>query len=333
MYHDYYVFAQDDWKVTPRLTLNLGLRWDRYGAPSEAHNIIAQFTNFFSCNYLDPACLATLRVGPVTRMWPTQNHDFAPRVGFAWDVLGNHKMAVRGGYGIYYDRIFDNIWSNGAWNPPFYALIDFEADAGDAIYYSNPSSIGAAYDPNGPCGQIPHAPNPALGCSGKRVSLRTMDQHMRDSSGQNFYFGVEREFPGSMLLRANYQGLLGRHLPMLENLNRFDGDAANGTLSPVLPNPLYNGFNYRSNSVTSNYHALVLQAQKRMSHGLQFDAGYTYGKLLDRNSELFAGCSALGGQHRLLLHHQQEPRRWNTGADRSITATRSSSAPSTRSPS
>ena len=293
VYHDYYVFAQDDWKVTPRLTLNLGMRWDRYGAPSEIHNILAQFTNFFSCNYLDPACLSTLRVGPVSRMWPTQNHDFAPRLGFAWDVLGNHKMALRGGFGIYYDRIFDNIWSNGAWNPPFYALIDFEDDAGDSVYYSNPSSIGAAYNPNGPCGQIPHAPNPALGCSGKRVSLRSMDQHMRDSSGQNFYFGLEREVPGNMLLRANYQGLLGRHLPMLENLNRYDGDAANGTLSPVLPNPLYNGFNYRSNSVTSNYHALVLQAQKRMSHGLQFDTGYTYSKLLDRNSELFAGCSLL----------------------------------------
>ncbi len=291
VYHDYYFFAQDDWKIKPRLTLNLGLRWDRYGAPSEAHNIIAQFTNFFSCNYLDPACLPTLRVGPVTRMWPTQNHDFAPRIGFAWDVLGNHKMAIRGGFGIYYDRIFDNIWSNGAWNPPFYALIDFEDDAGDNIYYSNPASIGAAYDPNGPCGQIPHGPSP--GCSGKRVSLRTMDQHMRDSSGQNFYLAVERELPGNLLLRANYQGLLGRHLPMLENLNRYDGDAANSGLSPVLPNPLYNGFNYRSNSVTSNYHALVLQAQKRMSHGLQFDTGYTFGKLLDRNSELFAGCSLL----------------------------------------
>jgi hypothetical protein len=294
VYHDWYWFAQDDWKATPRLTLNLGLRWDRYGAPSEVHGIISQFTNFFSCNFLDAGCLSTLRVGPAARMWPTPNHDFAPRIGFAYDVLGNHKMAIRGGYGVYYDRIFDNIWSNGAWNPPFYALADFEADTGDAIYYSNPASIGAAYDPTGPCGQIPHAPSP--GCTGKRSSLRSMDQHMRDSSGQNFYLGVEREVPGNLLVRANYQAELGRHLPMLENLNRVDGDAANSTLSPVLPNALYNGFNYRSNSVSSNYHALVLQAQKRMSHGLQFDTGYTWSKLLDVNSELFAGCSTIGAQ-------------------------------------
>jgi hypothetical protein len=286
-YHDYYVFAQDDWKLTPRLTVNLGLRWDRYGAPGEAHNIISQFTNM-GCNILDPACLAGLRVGPVSRMWPTRNKDFGPRLGFAWDVFGNGKASVRGGYGIYYDRIFDNIWSNGAWNPPFYALIDFQADLGDAVFYSNPASIGAAYDTSNP---IPHP--------GKRVSLLTMDQNMKDSSVQNFHLGVERQVLGSFLLRAQYQGSLGRHLPMLENYNRYDGDAygvaSKTSLTAVLPNPLYNGFNYRSNSITSTYHSLVLEAQKRIGHGLQFETGYTFSKLLDLNSDLFAGCSTIGG--------------------------------------
>jgi hypothetical protein len=197
-------------------------------------------------------------------------------------------MAVRGGYGIYYDRIFDNVWSNGAWNPPFYALLDFQADAGDAIFYSNPASIGSAYNPNGPNGPIPYP--------GKRVSVRTMDQNMKDSSGHNYYFGVERQFFGGLLLRANYQGSFGRHLPMLENYNRVDGIGYNNTLTPIRPNPLYSGFNYRSNSVSSSYNALVVEAQKRMGHGLQFQTGYTYSKLLDVNSDLFAGCSTIGGQ-------------------------------------
>jgi hypothetical protein len=294
MYHDNYWFVQDDWKATPRLTLNLGLRWDRYGAPTEAHGLIAQFTNF-DCNPLDVSCVANARVNKVPRMWNTRNGDFGPRLGFAYDVFGNGKMAIRGGFGIFYDRIFDNIWSNGAWNPPLYALIDFEADTGDAIYYSNPPSIGAAYNPNGPCGPIPYGPNPATGCTGnKRVSVRTMNQHLKDSSGQNFYFGVEHQIGGSMLVRANYQGELGRHLAMLQNENRFDGDSANSSLSFKRPNPLYTGFNYRNNAVSSNYNALVVEAQKRMSHGLQFQTGYTYSKLLDYNSELFAGCSTVG---------------------------------------
>ena len=110
------------------------------------------------------------------------------------------------------------------------------------------------------------------------VSLRTMDQNMKDSSVQNFHLGLERQVLGSFLLRAQYQGSLGRHLPMLENYNRYDGDAY-GVASPtsltaVLPNALYNGFNYRSNSITSSYHALVLEAQKHHGHGLQFETGH-----------------------------------------------------------
>ncbi len=283
--HDYSVFAQDDWKITPRLTLNLGLRWERFGAPGEDHGIIAQFTNI-NCNILtDRACIGAARVNPVSRMWKTNNKDFGPRIGFAWDPQGKGKMAVRGGYGIFYDRIFDNIWSNGAWNPPFYALIDFSGGCGDAVFYSNPASIGAAYDPSNP---IPHP--------GKRVSVRTMDVNMRDSSGQNYYLGVEREFFGGLLLSAKYQGSMGRHEPMLENYNRTDGQAYNATLANVRPNPLYTGFNYRSNSVSSNYNSLIVEAQKRMGHGLQFQTGYTYSKLLDVNSELFAGCSSIGAR-------------------------------------
>jgi len=297
--HDYAVFAQDDWKVNAHLTLNLGLRWERFGAPSEDHGIMAQFTNI-NCNILtDRACISAARVNPVSRMWKTNNKDFGPRIGFAWDPQGKGKMAVRGGYGIFFDRIFDNIWSNGAWNPPFYALIDFNAaGCGDSIFYSNPASIGAAYDPTNP---IPHP--------GKRVSVRTMDVNMRDSSGQNYYLGVEREFFGGLLLSAKYQGSMGRHLPMLENYNRTDGQAYNVTydntttpptfvsaFSNRRPNALYTGFNYRSNSVSSNYNSLIVEAQKRMGHGLQFQTGYTYSKLLDVNSELFAGCSNIGSR-------------------------------------
>src|SRR5258708_30903587 len=123
-----------------------------------------------------------------------------------------------------------------------------------------------------------------------------MDQNMHDSSGQNFFLGAERQFLGNFLFRVNYQGSMGRHLPMLENYNRTDGEAYNAAFSNIRPNPLYTGFNYRSYSVSSNYNSLVVEAQKRMGHGLQFQTGYTYSKLLDVNSELFAGCSSIGAR-------------------------------------
>ena len=157
-------FFNDSWKVSRRLTLNLGLRWERYGAPTETHNEIAQFTNLSTASIAD---IANARVTPVTSMWKTPNHDFGPRVGFAYDLFGDGTTSIRGGFGISYDRLFDNIWSNGAWNPPFYALLDHDATASDSIYYSVPPTNGNTFVPGQPIG---------------RVSVRTMDVNMKDSS-------------------------------------------------------------------------------------------------------------------------------------------------------
>jgi hypothetical protein len=278
---DSFLFVQDDWKVSRRVTLNLGLRWERFGAPYEVNGKLAQFTNL-TC--LSIQCIAAARTGPVSSMWKTNNRDFAPRVGFAWDLFGNGKTAVRGSYGIYYDRIFDNVWSNGAWNPPFYALVDFDASGPDTIFYSLPTSVGPAYKPD-------TLPGPA-----GRVSVRTMDVHMRDSSVQNMSLGIEQQMKGNMLFHVFYQGSLGRHLPVLMNLNRYDGLRYNKTLAATNPpNDLYTGFNYRANNVNSSYHSLVAEVTKRYSHGLTFQFSYVWSKLMDYGSDLFSGESRQSG--------------------------------------
>jgi hypothetical protein len=273
------VFVNDDWRITPRLTLNLGLRWERYGAPTEAHNVIAQFKNL---NGYDPASIAAARVNPVTSMWNTPNGDFGPRVGFAYDVFGDGKTSIRGGFSISYDRLFDNIWSNGAWNPPFYFLLDHSATAGDAIAYTIPPSI-VGYTPG----------SSAL----PRVSVRTMDVHMKDSSVQSHYVGIERQFFHNYLLRVSYQGSMGHHLSQLMNLNRFDGSEYNATLSTAnsRPNPYYTGFNYRANNLNSHYTSMVSEVQKRFSNGLQFQFSFTWSKLMDEGSDLFTGSTTTGG--------------------------------------
>lgn len=286
--NDTYAFVQDDFKVTPHFTLNLGLRWDRYGAPTEQHGILAQFTNFNCLNsnsisYID--CVGNARTGPVASMWNTRNKDFGPRFGFAWDVFGNGHTSLRGGYGISYDRIFDNVWSNGAWNPPFYALINWDATASDTVFYTDPASPSPSYVPNS-------IPGPA-----GRVSIRTMENNLKDSSTQNFYLGVERQLKENFLLRVNWQGSMGRHLPVLMNYNRYDGmeyNPTDSTSNPGRPNSLYTGFNYRANNVSSNYNALVAEVQKRLSKGLQFQFGYTWSHLLDYGSDLFTGSTTQG---------------------------------------
>ncbi len=279
------LFIQDDFKVTPRLTLNLGLRWERYGAPTEQHNVLAQFQNFncLTGGFNFKTCIANARIGPAPSMWNTRNKDFAPRLGFAYDMFGDGRTSLRAGFGISYDRLFDNIWSNGAWNPPFYALFDADATSGDTIFYNDPAAVVPSYVPNS-------LPGPA-----GRVSVRTMENTLKDSSVQNYYGGIEHQFGRNVLLRVNYQGSLGRHLSVLMNWNRSDGICYTPRLSCVRPNSLYTGFNYRSNNVTSNYNSLVAEIQKRYSNGLQFQGGYTWGHLLDFGSDLFQGSTLIGG--------------------------------------
>jgi hypothetical protein len=269
-------FFNDSWKFNKRLTLNLGLRWERYGAPTEANNEIAQFTNLSTATIAD---IANARVTPVTSMWKTPNKDFGPRVGFAYDVFGNGSTSLRGGYGISYDRLFDNIWSNGAWNPPFYALIDHDATQGDAVNYTVPPTTGSTF---------------VAGQALPRVSVRTMDVNMKDSSVDNYYLGVEHQFWHDFLLRVNYQGSFGRHLSQLMNLNRYDGMYYNEGLGGSRPNSQYSGFNYRANNINSEYNSMTTEVQKRFSHGLQMQFSFSWSKLMDEGSDLFSGSTTSG---------------------------------------
>ena len=97
---------------------------------------------------------------------------------------------------------------------------------------------------------------------------------------RTYYFGIEHQFLRDLLFRINYQGSQGRHLPVLMNLNRYDGLRYNPNLTATPPpNPLYTGFNYRANNVNSHYNSMVLELQKRMSRGLPFQFGDTWSKL------------------------------------------------------
>ena len=103
LFHEYGFFAQDDWKIAPRLTLNAGLRWEFLPVPFEQdgqQGILTPQNVFNTAGEAD-----NIAVQPSTKWWNNNYTSFAPRFGFAWDVFGDGKMAIRGGYGIFNDRI------------------------------------------------------------------------------------------------------------------------------------------------------------------------------------------------------------------------------------
>ncbi|MFQ5929776.1 MAG: TonB-dependent receptor domain-containing protein, partial [Acidobacteriota bacterium] len=295
-------FIQDDWKVHPRLTLNLGLRWDYFGPTTEATGKLSSMRFPSGANYFERIANAT--VGAVDQLYEDDFNNFAPRFGFAWDIFGDSSMALRGGYGISYDKIFFNVGANSRFNPPFFGL----ASLSDIFFGDDLSTFPLlGPDPDDIFGGfLGIVVAPALGFDerggviGTRLNLRVLDPNIRDSYVHSAFLGVQRELPWEMVFEFNYQGTFGKKLGFIGDPARFNGDLV-GAVSPLGTfegdtrlnrlNPSFLSFNLRQNRITSNYHGFNLQLAKRMTQGVAFNAAYTFGHSLDFNSDVFGSGS------------------------------------------
>ncbi len=267
---DYGFFAQDDWRISPRITLNFGLRWEYEKMPDP------QIPN--------PKLSATSQ-------FPSDTSNWGPRVGFAWDIAGRGKSVIRGGYGIYYGRIINSTISN--------AITNTGVDQGQLpITISSPGATGAPLYPNvlasGPTLPpdvvvfAPVTPNPLI---------------------HEFDVVFEQQIATNTAVSVSYIGSLGRNLPIFIDSNlptakgtityRFSGGENDGkTLTLPLfigPRPTagFGRITVISDTVESKYNALVLQFNRRMTGGLQFQTFYTYSNSFDtgQSSQTFTSAN------------------------------------------
>jgi len=309
-------YIQDNWKIHPHFTLNLGVRWEYQGPP---HNFRPGLdSNFYLGATTTPAawlsgsnplCLAdgTPNGNPFfpcgsdqfkrvangifsvrdKNIWAKDTNNFAPRVGFAWDVKGNSKLVLRWGGGAFYDRIWNNLFENIRFNPPYFAF----------------AGIGTFFDgtPVGPLslpGFFQYPINPSLFATATAASPRHMDENLVLPYVQQYFFGVQYQFANNYAFHANYTSTLGRKLTGLIDLNTYPGRTVPGFRS-TRPNAAIGSDNSRTNAFKSNYHGLELQLIKRMSRGLQFQANYTYSKAIDEISDAFSGKDTLRPTNKL----------------------------------
>jgi len=286
-YHQAEIYFQDDWKATKRLTLNLGLRW--FYIP---HVYSDQITMFMVSHY-NPGKAPTVTPGGIIVagsgdtmngiVYPgqngiprglTENHwnTFAPRIGFAWDLFGDGKTAIRGGYGMGYHRIEGNDEYSMVMNPPYSRVANFFSPP-----FDNPAAGAAA----------PLTP-PSLG---------GVDPVYKVPMAQNWSLGVQRELTPNLMLSVAYVGSRGSHINYTTNINQplpamgydFDPRIActattpypcTGRVSTDYVRP-YQGWSSISNWVTdgySIYHSLQVNLQKKLSHGLTLGTAYTWSK-------------------------------------------------------
>jgi hypothetical protein len=308
----YGFFAQDDWKAHRRLTLNLGLRYELNTRYTDVQNRLTRFDPEFAGGRLLIAGTSKAYIpgrgvvdGVETPRGLIENdtNNFAPRVGLAWRPFAERQLAVRAGYGIFYDIIELQDLRTWVRNPPFGEVVELASD-------QNANAAGAAALRVGDL-------FPARGTPAARPNAFTAAENAPDPYFQQWNLNVQQQLPGNALLEVAYVGSKGTHLAQRVNLNqaRLDVDPTRPT--PILsrrPFPLFgNTIRATEAAANSTYHALVVKGERRFADGFSFLASYTFAKAIDggsliddaprdiRNTALNKGRASFDLRHRAVL--------------------------------
>jgi hypothetical protein len=277
----YGMYAQDNLKVTSRLTLNLGIRYDLMVPWKEAglqSSTVTFNTSFQSTRFptAPPGYGFPGDPGIADGLMFADKTDFAPRLGFAYDVFGDGKTAVRGGYGIFYNPPGAITLANSIEPPPFSAELTFFPNT-----FSNP--YGTTYT-----NPFPFTLNPSKPLWTFPTQAYSPDPHIKNAFVQQFNLDVQQEFPKDYMVQVGYVGSLGGRLWYAHETNgapySAGGSAQNAQSRRPFENQYFAGITSTSDIGYSNYNSLQVAVRKRFSAGYTVQMAYTFSKSLDTGS-------------------------------------------------
>lgn len=301
-------YAQDDWKITNRLTLNFGLRYEIFTYPIETHNYQSNFD-------LTTLTLKEAGVSGNSRaLVDTNYHNFGPRFGFAYDLTGNGKAAVRGGYGKYYFQERGGGGSSLFNNPDFDGTVTYNAYQGARITLSGQTPTCPNNQPStATCNTAPISPyhynNNAAAATGVMpiptfgsvvnpsdptgASLLSQDPHSPTSTVQQWNLQFQKQIDQATSFTLAYVGTKADHLLTSFNLNTQELDANYNQFAY----PQFDTINRLVNEGSANSNSLEVSVNRNFYHGLQLWAAYTWSHTLDdSNGAFFTGTNNPGNR-------------------------------------
>ncbi len=247
-------FVQDNWKITRNVMIQLGMRYDWFGTPTEGGNRFVVF---------NPAADSLVQTN---QPYNQSAKNFQPRLGLSWDVFGTGKTVVRTAYAIMTDQPITGIVTALATNPPFAFPVSFAPNtATPFVTFSN-----------------------AFTAASGSVAPRSIASNYKDAYVQSYNFNIQQQLAGDFGMMVGYFGSKGTNLNLIRNYNQpisgVKPYAALSSSSPIFPGRPLSTILVQESVGNSNYNALWVTLTKRFAKGLQFNADYTWSKSIDYNS-------------------------------------------------
>ena len=270
-------FGQDQWQITPKLNLNLGLRYEYFGPLHNDNKDLAVFV---------PGKGLVVQGNGIDSIFPPDRNNFAPRVGFAYQPTRRNDLVVRGGIGIYYDQININPFLD--YRPPNSAADGLEGNPAGPSPVSSYSLTGFTWLPNtyifpGVTTCVSGNPVTEPSCANGPFGIYAVGQNFRTPYFYNFNLQVEKTLGNFAVFQVGYVGSAAHKLSVMQNINQ--APLGGGPRPFAAQYPAFGDINQLNSAGNSNYNSLQATFKIRSWHGLDSQFAYTYGHELDEVTE------------------------------------------------